>query len=74
MVFSDDNVGFGEELLRKIVDVSFRIDDLLDPRVDEYLGTHRTGVCGGVDGTVLDAHTEVRGLNDRVLFSMDSPA
>ena len=74
MIFPDEDVGLGEQLLGKVVDVTFGIDHFLDPRIDEDLGAHRTWICGGIDGAVLDAHTEICRLDDSILFRMDSSA
>ena len=74
MVLPYEDVRLRKELLGKVVDVSFRIDHFLDPSVDEDLGSHRTRICGGVDRTVLHAHSEVCRLDYGVLFGVDASA
>ena len=74
MILPDEDVGLREELFGEVVDVSLGVDYFLDPCVDEYLGAHRTRVCGGVDRTVLDTHSEVCGLNDSILLRVDTSA
>ena len=72
--FPDLDVCLGEKFLGQIVDISLGVDYLFDACIDEYFGTHRTGVGCGVDCCILDTRSEVCGLCHSVLFRVYASA
>ncbi len=67
-IFPDLDPSFLEEVLGEIVGITLAIDDLLDTRVDEDLGTHRTGVRCGIYGGTIDTDTEIGCLGHCILL------
>jgi len=73
-IFPDLDASFLQKVLGEVIGISLAIDDFLDTCVDEDLGTHRTGICGGIYRGTIDTDTKISCLGHCILFRMDTPA
>ena len=68
------DTGFAEKLFERIVGVFGKNHYSFDPGVNHHLGTEDARSVGAVDGTAFEADAVQGGLDDNILFGVNSPA
>ena len=70
--FFDVDSRFSQHLFRQIISIPFCIDNLLNSRIDYHLGADNARVVRTIEGGSTDPHAMVRGLDDRILLSVEA--
>src|SRR4030043_254813 len=66
--------GLFQHLLCQLIRITFFKDNFFDTCVDDHFRADDTGMKGGVEGGPLNLYSVVGGLNNSILFCMESPA